>query len=86
MGTIQPRCNDSGDEELGAVGILASVGHGKKTRLGVLKLEVLVYDINRSVTIALYILISLRTCEFLSVDGLSASAVVLGEVTTLKHE
>ncbi len=57
MGTIQPRRNDSGDEELGAVSILASVGHGKKTRLGVLKLEVLVCNINRSVTIASHILI-----------------------------
>jgi hypothetical protein len=36
------RGNDSGDEELGAVCVLAGVGHGKQTRLCVLELEVLV--------------------------------------------
>lgn len=31
-----------GDEELGAIGVLAGVGHGHETLLGVLELEVLV--------------------------------------------
>ena len=39
---IEPRRNDSGDEELRAVGVLASVGHGEHTGLGVLELEVLI--------------------------------------------
>jgi hypothetical protein len=34
----------SGDEELGAVGVGASVGHGEETRLGVLLDEVLVVE------------------------------------------
>lgn len=41
---IQPRSNDGGDEKLRAVGVGAGVGHGKKTRLGVLELEVLICD------------------------------------------
>lgn len=32
-----------GDEELGAIGILPSVSHGKETRLAVLQLEVFVW-------------------------------------------
>jgi hypothetical protein len=39
---IQPGSDDSGDEELGAVGVGASVGHGEETRLRVLELEVLI--------------------------------------------
>jgi hypothetical protein len=33
-----------GDEELGAVGILSCIGHAEKTNLGVLELEVLVWE------------------------------------------
>ena len=33
------------DEELGAIGILSSVGHAKKTLLGVLQLEVLIREL-----------------------------------------
>jgi hypothetical protein len=42
MSTIKPRGNNGRNEELGAVGVLASIGHRKKTRLAVLKLEVFV--------------------------------------------
>ena len=42
---IEPRGDDGGDEELGAVGVLASVGHGKKEGLGVLQREVLVGEL-----------------------------------------
>ena len=42
VGTIEPRGNDRGDEELRAVGVLSCVGHGEDTGLGVLELEVLV--------------------------------------------
>jgi hypothetical protein len=45
MGTVQPRGNDSGDEELRSVGVLAGVGHGEQTRLSVLQLEVLVSEL-----------------------------------------
>jgi hypothetical protein len=33
-----------GDEELGAIGILSCVGHAEKTNLGVLELEVLIWE------------------------------------------
>lgn len=39
---IEPRGDDGGDEELGAVGVLAGVSHRQETGLGVLQLEVLV--------------------------------------------
>ena len=45
VGTIEPRGNDRGDEELRAVGVLSGVSHGKDTGLGVLELEVLIYTI-----------------------------------------
>ena len=44
MGTIEPRGNDRGDEELRAVGVLSGVGHGEHAGLGVLQLEVLVLE------------------------------------------
>jgi hypothetical protein len=39
------RGNDGGDKELGAVGVLAGVGHGQNTGLGVLELEVLIGEL-----------------------------------------
>jgi len=42
---VQPRGDDGCDEELGAVGIWAGIGHGEKTWLGVLDLEVLVLEL-----------------------------------------
>jgi len=64
---IEPAGDNGGDEELGSVGVLSGVGHGKETGLGVGELEVLVL-------------------ELLAVDGLSTSSIMLGEVTSLKHE
>ena len=39
------RGDDGGDEELRAVGVLSSVGHGQLALLGVLELEVLVGEL-----------------------------------------
>ena len=39
------RGDNSGDEELGAVGVGASVGHGQQVGLGVLDLEVLIGEL-----------------------------------------
>ena len=35
----------SGDEELGAIGVLSCIGHAKKALLGVLQLEVLIWEL-----------------------------------------
>ena len=42
MAAVEPGGDDGGDEELGAVGIGAGVGHAEEERLAVLELEVLV--------------------------------------------
>ena len=42
---IEPWAWDGGDEELGAVSVLAGVCHGKKTWAGVLVLEVLISEL-----------------------------------------
>lgn len=42
MLVIEPGCLHSGDEELGPVGIFASIGHGQKPLFGVLLHKVLV--------------------------------------------
>ena len=42
---VQPRCDDSGDEELGTVGVSTGVGHREEAGLGVLQLEVLVCEL-----------------------------------------
>ena len=67
MSAVQPGGLHGADEELGAVGVLAGVGHGKGSWAGVLEVEVLVLELH-------------------AVDGLSAGAVVVGEVSSLAHE
>lgn len=55
MVVVKPVGNDGGDEELRAVGVLASVGHRKQTGAVVLELEVLVFKllaVNRLATSA----------------------------------
>lgn len=42
--SVEPVTGHEGDEELGAVGVLASVGHGEEIGLGVLDLEVLICE------------------------------------------
>lgn len=39
---VEPAGDDSGDEELRAVGVVSSVGHGQKTWLRVCSFEILV--------------------------------------------
>jgi len=64
---IQPCGLYGGQEELGAVGVGASISHGQVSGSGVLQLEVLI-------------------TELLTIDGFAASAVVVGEVSSLTHE
>ena len=43
VSTVEPGSHNRGDEELGAVGVLAGVSHRENTGLRVLELEVLIY-------------------------------------------
>ena len=64
---VQPGGSIEAEEELGSVGVGASVSHGEDAGSGVLFLEVLV-------------------SEFVSVDGLTTSAVSGSEIAALAHE
>lgn len=44
MFAVQPWSLNCGDEELGAVGVFASVGHAEPARAVVLQLEVLIWE------------------------------------------
>lgn len=71
---------------MGAVGVLASVGHGKKVGLGVLQLEVLIGELLSVDGLATGALdCTFRMCLDLS-RVWRPTHVALGEVTTLKHE
>jgi len=43
--TIQPWGGNSGDEELGAIGVWASIGHGQVARSSVLQFEILICEL-----------------------------------------
>jgi hypothetical protein len=43
MFTIEPTGCFCGDEELRAIGVLSSVGHGKQARFSVFELEIFIY-------------------------------------------
>jgi hypothetical protein len=84
---IEPSSHHRGDKELGAVGVGPGIGHGKKARLMVFQLEVLVWqeggkELLQDKSGARRV----PTSKFLAVDGLAASAIVAGEITALKHE
>lgn len=84
---------DGGDEELGAVGVLAGVGHGEETWLGVLVDEVLVLKLLTVDGLASSTLLFPAMCKHhvfvASVTGriyLGPTYVSTGEVATLQHE
>lgn len=67
MLVIQPGGLHGANEELGAVGVGASVRHRQDAGAGVLQPEVLIG-------------------ELVAIDGLAASAIVVGEIAALAHE
>ena len=87
MSTVQPRSHDGGDEELGAVRVLAGVGHRQEAGLAVLDVEVLIClgDV-ASLPLKHKIEKSVPTSKLLAVDRLATGAVVAGEVASLEHE
>jgi hypothetical protein len=94
VAAIEPAGDDGGDEELGAIGVGASVGHGEHVWLVVGELEVLVGE--------LFTVDGLSTSALMEkIDGqhrrragggvdrrcmCASTYVTTGEVTTLKHE
>ena len=52
VGTVEVRCVDEAEEELGAVGAWASVSHGEDSSAGVLVLEVLIIELSAIDTFA----------------------------------
>jgi hypothetical protein len=88
VNTVKPRGNNSGDEELRSVRVLASVSHGKQTRLAVLQGQawLLIYPDPVSADNQPTTPKRLHTSELFSVDRLASSTVALSEITTLEHE
>jgi len=88
MLAVQPRSDGGGDEELGAVGVLAGVGHAC-CRLCVSDMlgSICATVPQRTQKTLLGVLqLEVLVGELVAVDALAASAVALGEVTTLDHE
>lgn len=72
MAAVEPACDDGGNEELRAVGVLAAVGHAKKALARVLELEVLIGE--------------LGTIDGLSACSIASSEVTLhGQVSDVSH-
>lgn len=67
VSSIQPRGILEQDEELRAIRILASIGHGQHATSSVLDLKVLIIKLG-------------------TVDGLATRAVLVLEITALRHE
>lgn len=68
---------------MGSIGVLSGVGHAEKASLGVLQLEVLVGELG---AVDCQLLACNQLCSFGIHTRLSASAITLGEVSTLDHE
>ncbi len=84
---VQPLGLHGGQEELGAVGVGASVGHGQEARASVLQLKVL--HMNRNLQRRAELGVAVPTyliSELGAVDALTTSAIEVGEVTALQHE
>ena len=89
MLVVEPRSDGGGDEELGAVGVGARVGHREYPRLGVLQREVLIY-VHTHVRFGARATISQRgcerTCKRFAVDRFTTRAITVGKVASLNHE
>ena len=88
MLSIQPRGEDNGDKELGAIGVLARVGHGEETNL-VRRVQRCYYRQSRTLLFCIighYLVMLLGKVfiiELVSVDGLAPCAITLCEVSSL---
>lgn len=84
---IEPAGHHRGDEELGSIGVGPGIGHREKARLGVLELEVLIWEVGGEELLQNKIGSSrVLTSKFLAIDRLATSTIVAGEITALKHE
>ena len=83
VAAIEPAGDGGGDEELGAVGVLAAVGHAHETLAGVLELEVLIGELGTVDGLAASTLFT-SVCQISLVYRVTN--VATREVTALDHE
>ena len=85
---VQPRGDGGGNEELGAVGVLAGVGHAcSESHVShALGLQCVSISQRTKKTLLGVLQLEVLVGELVAVDALAAGAVALGEVTSLDHE
>lgn len=85
MFTIEPACYSCGNKELGSIGVLSSIRHGKQADFRMLVLKVFIWWYFRCHIFG-NVGIELHTIKLLSVDRFATGAVSFCEITPLKHE
>jgi len=83
---VQPLSLDGGQEELRAVGVRASVGHGQEPGASVLQLKVLHTCKIKQKAAENDTPVSYLVGKLGAVDGLSTGSIAVGEITSLQHE
>ena len=84
MFSIKPRGFNDCDKELGSIGILSCISHGKEPRLFVFDIKILICSLFQHENPKW--ISWRRTFKTLVVNWLATSAIAPGEITTLNHK